>query len=484
MLSIPDYQIQSQIYKSENSLVYQGTRKRDNKAVILKLLRENYPSPTELTYYKQEYRITHELDILGMIKAEELIEYGNTFIIVFEDFGGKSLKHVLPQQIFNLIEWVQLAIQIVDSLGNIHQAGIIHKDINPSNIVYNSQTQELKIIDFGIATLLNSENPPLKNPQNLEGTLAYISPEQTGRMNRSLDYRSDFYSLGVTFYELFTGQLPFETDDALALLHAHIAKQPLSVISYQSSVISCQDRQQAITEIIDKIIGKLMAKNVEERYQSAWGIKADLAECLRQLQNEGKITSFIIGSQDFISQEHFYIPEKLYGRETEIQTLLNAFNAVRNPETINIASKLILVSGYSGIGKSALVKELYKPITEARGYFISGKFEQYQRDIPYSAIANAFKFLIEQILCESAEKLNQWKEQLLQTLGSNTPLIIKVIPELELIIGQQQKIEGLSGLEVQNRLNLVFKKLIRVFATKENPLVLFIDDLQWADNAT
>ena len=486
MPNLPNYQIYSQIYSSSNSIVYRGLRKEDNKPIILKLLRENYPTPAELTRYKQEYRLTHQLNIPGAIQAETLIEYENTFIIVFEDFGGESLKQIVEQVRLNLKKYLQLGIKITQSLGNIHHAGIIHKDINPANIVYNPQTEQLKIIDFGIATLLNSENPTLKNPSLLEGTLAYISPEQTGRMNRSLDYRSDFYSLGVTLYELLSGKLPFETDDALELLHCHLAKQPLSVTSYQSTVINHQlsVKEKVILEIIDKIIQKLMAKTAEKRYQSAWGIKADLEKCLQQLENKEEIQTFILGAKDRC--DRFSIPEKLYGRETEIEKLLAAFNTVADKKTSQDVSrsKLILVSGYSGIGKSALVKELYKPITKARGYFISGKFDQYQRDIPYSAVAIAFKELIKQILCESSIQLQKWREKLLNALKDNGQLIIDVIPEVELIIGKQPQVTELSGLSAQNRFHLVFREFIRVFATSEHPLVVFIDDLQWADSAT
>ena len=483
MLNLPNYQIHAQIYESANSLVYRGDNQANNKPVILKLLRENYPTPAELTRYKQEYRLTHQLNLSGVIKALALIEYGNTLIIVFEDFGGESLKQLLPQQQFNLKEYLQLGIKITESLGNIHQVGIIHKDINPTNIVYNPKTKQLKIIDFGIATLLNSENPTVKNPSVLEGTLAYISPEQTGRMNRSLDYRSDFYSLGVSLYELLTGKLPFETEDALELLHCHLAKKPLPINIYPSTVINHQlsTKERAIVEILDQIIQKLMAKTAEERYQSAWGIKADLEACLSLLETKEEIQPFILGEKDRC--DRFFIPEKLYGREQEIATLLAAFNAIAKKEGA-IRNKLILVSGYSGIGKSALVKELYKPITEARGYFIWGKFEQYQRDIPYSAVAIAFQNLIKQILCETEEILQQWREKLLSVLGENGQLITDVIPEVKLIIGEQKKIEHLSGMEAQNRFNWVFRKFLKVFATSEHPLVLFIDDLQWADNAT
>ncbi|NET24652.1 AAA family ATPase [Okeania sp. SIO1I7] len=479
MFNLPNYQIQSQIYESANSIVYRGYSQTHRKPVILKLLRENYPTPAELIRYKQEYQLTHQLSLPGVIKAEALIEWGNTFIIVFEDFGAQSLKQLLQQQKFPLKECLQLGIKISKSLGNIHHSGIIHKDINPANIVYNSKTKQLKIIDFGIATLLGSENPTLKNPNVLEGTLAYISPEQTGRMNRSLDYRSDFYSLGVTLYELIAGKLPFGTNDALELLHCHLAKQPASIISHQ-----LLEKQTVNLEIIDKIIQKLMAKTAEERYQSACGIQGDLEKCLIQLETKEEILPFILGEKD--RSERFSIPENLYGREQEIEKLLSVFKRVtlNNNHTESHHTKLILVSGYSGIGKSALVKELYKPITEARGYFISGKFDQYQGDIPYSAIAIAFQSLIKQILCESSAQLEQWREKLLNALKDNGQLIIDIIPEIELIIGQQVPVKKLSGFEAQNRFNLVFRRFISVFATSEHPLVVFIDDLQWSDSAT
>ncbi|MBD0302803.1 MAG: AAA family ATPase, partial [Tolypothrix sp. T3-bin4] len=343
-------------------------------------------------------------------------------------------------------------------------------DINPSNIVFNPDTEIIKIIDFGIATVLTRENPTLKNPNVLEGTLAYMSPEQTGRMNRTLDYRTDFYSLGVSFYELLTGQLPFNTTDALELVHCHIAKQPVP-----PHLLRAEGR--GIPKAVSDIVMKLMAKTAEERYQSAWGIKADLEKCLTQLQTTGKIELFPLGTQDI--SEKYQIPQKLYGREQEIVMLLTAFERV-----ISDKSELMLVSGYSGIGKSALVQELYIPITEKRGYFISGKFDQYQRNIPYSAIVSAFQELVRQLLTESEAQLNTWREKLLAALGINSQIIIDVIPEVELIVGKQPAVPELGSTEAQNRFNLVFQNFIQVFTNSGHPLAIFLDDLQWADGAS
>jgi PAS domain S-box-containing protein len=465
---IPGYQIIARIYESAHSLVYRGRREQDNQPVILKLLKEDYPTPEALTRYKQEYELTRYHNFDGVIHALNLETYQNTLIIIFEDFGGESLNVWLNTHRFNIKDFLQVATQITEILAIIHQNNIIHKDINPSNIVFNPQTKQVKIIDFGISTVLNRENPTLKNPKVLEGTLAYMSPEQTGRMNRALDYRTDFYSLGATFYELLTHRLPFaNTTDAMELVHCHIAKQP----------IAPHELNPAIPQAVSDIVMKLLAKTAEERYQSAWGIKADLQECLNQLQTKGTIEPFPLARQDF--SEKFQISQKLYGREQELEILLNAFERVRQGE-----SEIMLVSGYSGIGKSSLIQEIYKPVTRQRGYFVSGKFDQFQRDIPYSALVNAFSALVRQLLTETEDQLKQWQEKLLSAFGTNGQVIIDVIPEVELIVGKQSEAIALPPAEAQNRFNLVFQNFIRVFTQPEHPLVIFLDDLQWADTAS
>jgi len=321
MISLTGYKITNQIHQSINSLVYRGIRKQDNLPVIIKVLRQDYPTPIQLTRYKQEYQITHDLAIKGVVKAYSLANHQNTLVIIFEDFGGESLKILMARERITLREFLTIAITIVTALGNIHAANIIHKDINPSNIVYNRETQQLKIIDFGISTRLVKEKPTLKNPDILEGTLAYISPEQTGRMNRSLDYRSDFYSLGVTFYELLTGRLPFDTKDSLELIYCHLAKQAIP-----PHKLITANNELSLPPVVSQIVMKLMAKAAEDGYQTAWGIKADLTECLQQLETTGMIVDFAIATCDIANQ--FQIPEKLYGRTKEIATLLTAFKRI------------------------------------------------------------------------------------------------------------------------------------------------------------
>jgi predicted ATPase/GAF domain-containing protein/tRNA A-37 threonylcarbamoyl transferase component Bud32 len=459
-----NYQLIEKIYESANSLVYRGILKPDNQPIILKILKENYPTPAELTRYKQEYEITRFLNAENVIKAYDLWRYKNTLIMLLEDFGGQSLKLLISKNTFSLEEFLTIAIKTADSLAAIHAANIIHKDINPANIVYNPETGQLKIIDFGISTRLSQENQTVCNINQLEGTLAYIAPEQTGRMNRGIDYRSDFYSLGVTFYELLTHQLPFATNDPVELVHCHIAQHPQTPHELISS----------IPLTVSNILMKLLAKTPELRYQSAWGIKADLETCLQQLKTLGQISQFSLASQDITDK--FHIPQKLYGREQEITQLLTAFERVSQGST-----EMILVSGYSGIGKSALVNEIYKPITRQRGYFIHGKFDQLQRDIPYAAVTQAFQDLIRQLLSEPEITLHSWKAKILATLGNNGQIIIDVIPDVEKIIGKQPPIEQLGATEAQNRFNLFFERFIGIFSQKEHPLVIFLDDLQWAD---
>ena len=469
MISLTGYQIVRKIYESSNSEVYQGIRSFDDRSVILKVLKQEYPTARELARYRHEYQIIRSLNFDGAIEAYGLETYGRTSIIVLEDFEAVSLKKWIEQKPLNLREFLSIGIAIAEHLSKIHAAKIIHKDINPANIILNSTTRQLKIIDFGIASILNQENHTLKSPDVLEGTLAYISPEQTGRMNRSLDYRTDLYSLGVTFYELLTKQLPFKTNDSLELIHCHLAKQPLP-----------PDRLDPnIPPVISNIVIKLMAKAAEDGYQSADGVKADLSECLRRLETTGKIENFAIATQDLFAR--FEIPQKLYGREAEIASLIGAFERV----AVNLSSsELMLVTGYSGVGKTTLVREIYKPITEKRGYFISGKFDQFQRNTPYSAVVGALSDLIEQLLGENKTRLDRWREKFLTALGVNGQIIIDVIPELELIIGKQPAIAQLTATAAQNRFNLVFKNFIRVFCDSIHPLVIFLDDLQWADSAS
>ena len=454
MIAIPGVAVIALIYESSKSLVYRGRIEQDNQPVILKLIKEEYPTAEELGRYRLEYEIIQNLNLDSVVKAYSLQPFRNSLVMILEDFGGESLRIFMSSQKLTFFGFLTMAIKIAESLGEIHAKNVIHKDINPSNIVVNPTTGQLKIIDFSIATALTRENTQIKNPNILEGTLAYMSPEQTGRMNRAVDYRTDFYSLGATFYELLTGKLPFDTTDAMELVHCHIAKQPIS---------PCEITPE-IPPALANIVMKLLAKTAEERYQSAWGIKADLESCLFQLQTSGYIAEFPLGTQDI--SDKFQIPKKLYGREKEIETLLAAFERVNTPYSERGAGEMMLIAGYSGIGKSALVKLLEKPITNRNGYFIWGKFDQYKRTTPYSAVVSAFSELVRQLLTESETQLTVWREKLRNAFGPNGQIIIDVIPEIELIVGQQSPVAELGPTESQNRFNLVFQTLSGYFVSR------------------
>ncbi|BAY59668.1 serine/threonine protein kinase with two-component sensor domain (plasmid) [Leptolyngbya boryana NIES-2135] len=468
MVMLPGYEIVEKIYESSKTMVYRGVRSNDQKPVVIKALKNQYPTPREIAVFRKQYSLANHLGILGIVRPYSLENYENQWALVLEDFGAISLRDYCKTHSLSLKDFLSIAIQTTQILGELHRNRIIHKDLKPANLLINSTTGQIKITDFSIASILPKENQALISPNGLEGTLPYLSPEQTGRMNRGIDYRSDFYSLGVTFYQLLTQQLPFISNDPLELVHCHLAKQPISPAELNS----------AIPVPLSNIVMKLMAKMAEDRYQSATGLLHDLEVCQQQFQLHNTIEAFLLGQQDFC--DRLSIPEKLYGRETEVAQLLTAFDRVAQSGF----SEFLLVSGYSGIGKSSLVQEVYKPIVQRRGYFIAGKFDQLQRNVPYSAIASAFGSLVQQLLTESELQLRQWQEELAIALGSNGQVIVDVIPELEQIIGKQPEIAALNPTEAQNRFNRVFQNFIRVFCQPEHPLVIFLDDLQWADSAT
>ncbi|MBH8564154.1 AAA family ATPase [Nostoc sp. CENA67] len=463
---IAGYQISSQLYAGSRTRVYRAIREQGTLAVVIKLLTSKYPSFNELLQFRNQYTISKNLNILGIIHPLSLETYENGYILVMEDRGEISLREYIQTTTLSLVEFLAIAIQLTDVIHSLHQNRVIHKDIKPANILIHPQTKQVQLIDFSIASLLPKETPEIKSPNFLEGTLAYISPEQTGRMNRGIDYRSDFYSLGVTFYELLTGELPFICDDPMELVHCHIAKIPTAL-----------GNREGIPQVVSDIVMKLMAKNAEDRYQSALGLKHDLENCLYQLKDTGKITNFEIAQRDVY--DRFLIKERLYGREAEVQTLLDAFERVTNG-----TSEMMLVAGFSGIGKTAVVNEVHKPITRQQGYFIKGKFDQFNRNIPLSAFVQVLRDLMGQLLSENDAHLARWKTKILEAVGDNGQILIEVIPELERIIGQQPSVPELSPTAAQNRFNLLFQKFLAVFTTKEHPLVMFLDDLQWADSAS
>jgi predicted ATPase/signal transduction histidine kinase len=486
LVSIPGYRISEELYNGSRTLVYRGYRETDLLRVVIKLLKNPYPGFSELLSFRNQYTIAKNLNSPGIIQTYSLEPYQNGYVLVMEDFGGISLKEwtLKGKTAPSKMEFLEVAIALSNTLDILYRSRIIHKDIKPANILINPETRQVKLIDFSIASLLPRETQTLTNPNVLEGTLGYISPEQTGRMNRGIDYRTDFYSLGVTFYELLTGELPFQSNDPMELVHCHIAKLPSNMNQPHPNPLLTKERVPkagevafGIPQVLSDIVMKLMAKNAEDRYQSALGLKFDLENCLHQLKETGSIENFEIAQRDVC--DRFIIPEKLYGRETSVQTLLDAFERVSLGNT-----ELMLVGGFSGIGKTAVINEVHKPIVRQRGYFIKGKYDQFGRHIPFSAFVQAFRDLMGQLLCESDAQLQTWKTKILEAVGDSGQVLIDVIPELERIIDAQPRATELSGSAAQNRFNLLMQKFIQVFTNVENPLVIFLDDLQWADSAS
>nr|WP_275976800.1 AAA family ATPase [Polyangium aurulentum] len=383
------------------------------------------------------------------------------------EFRGQPLDK-LCREPMEIEAFLRCAVRVAGALAEMHHGGVIHKNIKPQSILFDGDTSEVRITDMSLAVRLPREQPAVKAPSVIEGTLPYMSPEQTGRMNRWVDNRSDLYSLGVTFYEMLTGKLPFEASDPLEWVHCHIARVPLPPA----------ELRPAIPRPVSDIVMKLLAKVAEDRYQSAHGLRLDLEACLARWQSTRQIAPFPLGVNDVT--DRFQIPQKLHGREEESRALIDAFERVAQ----HGRAELLLVSGYSGIGKSSLVQELHKPIVRRRGSFVSGKFDQYKRDIPYATIVQAFRQLVLEMLTASEQELGAVRQQLRSALGANGQLMIDMVPEVELIIGKQAPVPELSTGDAQNRQNLVFRQFLGVLASAEHPVVIFLDDLQWADSGS
>jgi PAS domain S-box-containing protein len=436
-------------------------------AVLAVLPAAEHPTSATLDRLAHEYDLKDELDGAWAARPLQLVRERGRIMLVLEDTGSESLHRVLgpPMEVRSFL---RLAIAVAAALTQVHRRGLVHKDIKPANILVNRTTGEVKLTGFGIASRLPRERQALAPPESIAGTLAYMAPEQTGRMNRSIDARSDLYALGVTLYQMLTGSLPFSAADPMGWVHCHIARKP----------VPPSERLATVPAAVSNLVLKLLAKTAEERYQTAAGLERDLRHCLSAWEAQHRIDAFPLGQQD--TPDRLLIPEKLYGREREIETLFGAFDRVVSSGR----PELVLVSGYSGIGKSAVVNELHKSLVPSRGLFASGKFDQYKRDIPYATLAQAFQGLIRPLLGKSDAELAGWRDAVREALGPNGRLMIDVVPELKLLVGEQPPVPELPPQQAQSRLQLVFRRFLGVFARPEHPLALFLDDLQWLDAAT
>jgi PAS domain S-box-containing protein len=425
------------------------------------------PSPASLDRLVHEFSLKEELDGTWAVRPQALVRESGGMLLVLDDPGGEPLERLLGAPM-EMGAFLGYAVGIATALGKLHQRGLVHKDLKPTHILVNCADGQTRLTGFGLASRLPRERQAPEPPETIAGTLAYMAPEQTGRMNRSIDSRSDLYALGITLYQMLTGALPFTASDAMEWVHCHIARK----------AIAPSERVVTVPVVISHIVMKLLAKTAEERYQTAAGVEHDLRRCLEAWQSEQRIDDFPLNEQG--APDRLLIPEKLYGREVEVDTLVAAFTRIVNSS----APELVLVSGYSGIGKSSVVNELHKVLVPPRGLFASGKFDQYKRDIPYSTLVQAFQNLVRTLLGKSDAELEGWRDAMLEALEPNARLMTDLIPELKLIIGEQPPVPELEPQQAQRRFLLVFRRFISVFARPEHPLALFLDDLQWLDAAT
>ncbi|MDC0709073.1 trifunctional serine/threonine-protein kinase/ATP-binding protein/sensor histidine kinase [Stigmatella sp. ncwal1] len=466
MIGIPGYTLIDKLKSTGTNILYHAVRDSDRLPVIVKMPMSAHPGVRERDDYRREYAVLQRLsEVRGVSRALGCELRGERPVLLMEGEGGAALSDTggIP---LGVEHFLGLAISLASTLTDIHRRGVIHKDLKPSNII-RLLSGETRIVDFGSATVQSVEHVEAVPAGLIEGTLAYMSPEQTGRMNRSVDYRTDLYSLGVTFYELLTGTLPFHGRDALEWFHAHMAQTPRAP----------HERIPAIAPCLSAIVIKLLAKVAEERYQSADGLKADLLRCQESL-GRGVREPFPLGEHDIPT--HFQMPQRLYGREAQVDTLLQSFERVArggHPE-------LVLISGYSGIGKSAVVHELYRPVVQRRGIFLDGKFDQFQRDIPYTTLAQAIRGLVRQLLAGTDAELEAWREQLHEAWEGSGQLLVDLVPQLELVVGKQPALPALTPAESQHRFDWLFQRFLGVLSTPAHPLVIFLDDLQWADMAS
>src|SRR5262245_43397358 len=453
------------LQRDSEFVLYRDVRARPG--MLLLAPAQDYVSPVTLARLEHEYSLSGDLDPRWAARPVTLGRHEGRTVLALEDPGGKPLSRSLGKPM-ELGAFLHLAIGLARAVGGLHAAALIHKNIKPANVLVDQVPGHVWLTGYGIASRLRRERQSPEPPEIIAGTLAYMAPEQTGRMNRSIDSRSDLYAFGVTLYEALTGSLPFTASDPMELVHCHIARRP----------VPPDERLKGIPSSISGIIMKLLAKTAEDRYQTAAGVERDLRRCLVEWEHQRRIADFPLGERD--TPDRLLMPEKLYGRARDCATLVTSFDRIVNSG----APELVLVSGYSGIGKSSVVNELHKVLVPPRGIFASGKFDRYKRDIPYSTLVQAFQSLVRPLIAKSDAELGAWREVLLEALGPNGRLMVDLVPELKLIIGEQPPVPELSPQEAQRRFQLVFRRFIGVFARPEHPLALFLDDLQWIDAAT
>lgn len=463
---LASYNVVRILHETERVLVCRAVTKKDKMPVVLKMLKRSRQQQRDVERFRNAFKIGSLIND-SVIKTLALEQDPQGLILAFADNQSLSLDEYYSETM-DLKKFLTLAVKIADAVARLHRQGVVHCDLKPQNILIHPQTGEVKLMDLELAVYLPREQQIMPNPWLMEGSLPYMSPEQTGKTNHAIDTRSDLYSLGITFYQMWLGRLPFQAEDPLGWIYNHLTATPASLFNIKPQT----------PVVVSDIINKLLEKDPNSRYQSAVGLKKDLEKCLDLLIAEDTIPTFVVGQNDI--SDRFQIPHKLYGRDKEVRRLLETFDHFVHAGK----SELILVSGYSGVGKTSLIRELYKPLVKKRGFFLSGKFDQFKKGIPYSTLSQAFQSFVLELLAEPEEQINQWRKKIKNALGNNAQLMIDLIPELEFLIGPQKKTSEASLAEAENKFRMVIRQFLSVFANEQHPVVLVLDDLQWADQAS
>ena len=464
--AIPGYQLGEAILADGDLLLYRGKKLPDGRAVLIKLPAAQYPHDRILKRLDHEFRMGSLLDPSWALRPIDLLRLPDANALVLEHFPGVPLT-ALPLPL-DTGEFLRIAVAVASSLAAVHRAGLVHRDLKPANIIFHRESGELRLTGFGLAIPHAVHAAPASQAVLLEGTPEYLAPEQTGQLNRGIDGLTDLYAAGTVFYQLLTGELPCRPSDLLELVHCLVAVRPVPPERHRGD----------LAPMLSAIVMKLLNKLPEERYQTAEGLRADLAHCLESWLQSGEIPSFAIGKRDVCSR--FTIPQQLYGREGEVAELVKSYGRVCESGT----PELLLVSGFAGVGKSALVAELQAPVLRQRSFFVTGKFEQYLAGKPYATFAQALRGVVQRILMESDEQVARWRDAMVEAVGVNGRLMTELVPEIELLIGEQPPVPDLPLTQAENRFHQVFRRVLQLFCRQERPLVLFLDDLQWADAAT
>jgi diguanylate cyclase (GGDEF)-like protein len=464
-MDLAGYKIQEVIYAVDDTVVARARSERGDK-VVLKYQDSNRPSPDLLARWQHEYAVLKSIDSEWVVKTLGLKQVEHSLILVLEDFASTNLAQLIARQPLDLSEKLTLALQFAQAVSAVHAHGLIHGDVSPKNALVDVAGMKLKLCDFGLSSRLDHGQKVVQEAA-LRGTLEYMSPEQTGRTNLDVDYRSDLYSLGVSLYELFAGKKPFQSPDPMTLLHAQIAVMPPPL----------HEVDRNIPEPLSLVVQKLLSKYPDDRYQSSFGLIADLKRCAQQWQRSRRMEAFPLASADI--PERFCVAQRLYGREIECARILGAFERASQGY-----AELLLIRGYSGIGKTAVVGELHRPVVARRGYFLRGKCDQYSRNQPYAALCQAFQQLLRQLVVEGEERRAYWKSRLREALGENAGAIAEILPDLRELIGEPPRLPPLPAAEKENRFHIAFSQFVNALASTSHPLMLFLDDLQWADAPT